>query len=346
MATHLHNLEAGTYIEPHRETVAGLCERWLRDYASANVAPRTFERYAEIVHRHIVPALGSIRITSLRPMHIVTAEQRWLVEGRIDGRGGLSPRTVLHHHRLLREILQQAVKWQVLARDPASAVEPPRPARTDMNVLDRDQAARLLEQCDRAEFGTVIFMAIQTGLRLGELLGLRWSDVDLDHGAVRVQQTLQRLHGGEVLFGQPKTHRSRRAVSIAPSAVERLRRHRTEQLEQRLAVGAAYQHPELAFTDGLGGPVDERGLRRRFYGLLQAADLPRVRLHDLRHTMATLMPSLGAHPKIISERLGHATVGITLDTYSHVLPNLQAEAARQLDAWLTGSRKEVTQTGL
>lgn len=228
--------------------------------------------------------------------------------------GVSSKRTVLHHHRLLREILQHAVKWQVLARNPADAVEAPRPTRTEMYTLNRDQAARLLSAIEGCEYDMVIRIALQTGLRLGELLGLRWQDVDLVRGEIHIVQTLQRVRRGDAVFGQPKTHRSRRSVALSPDAVEVLRRHRTRQVEERLAAGSAYTNRDLVFADPNGEPINGDRLRRAFYRLLKDAGLPRLRLHDLRHTMATLMLSQHVHPKILSERLGHATVGITLDT--------------------------------
>ncbi|MSQ24050.1 MAG: site-specific integrase [Chloroflexi bacterium] len=210
-----------------------------------------------------------------------------------------------------------------------------------MRVLNRDQAATLLQATAGTDLGDVVLMAVHSGLRLGELLAVRWSDLDLGTGELRIQQTVIRLKGGQVTFGQPKTHRSRRAVSVATSVLEMLRRRRAEQVEQARLMGPAYVSQGLAFADALGGVLDQDRLRRRFYAELERNRLPRIRLHDLRHTAATLLLGLGVHPKIVSERLGHSTVNITLDTYSHVLPGLQAEAAKRLDDWLAeGSTDE------
>jgi integrase len=176
----------------------------------------------------------------------------------------------------------------------------------------------------------VITTALYSGLRLGELLGLRWRDIDLDAGRLSIQQTLPRMRNGGMIFRQPKTHRSRRAVSVPVALVDGLRAHKAAQARSRLLAGPAWQDGDLAFTDGLGAPVSYTRLSRAFQEMLSSANLPRIHLHDLRHTMATLMLAAGEHPKVVSERLGHATVAITLDTYSHVLPGLQAAAAERL----------------
>jgi integrase len=167
------------------------------------------------------------------------------------------------------------------------------------------------------------------------MLGLRWRDVDLDAGVLRVVQTMQRISGMGLVFGQPKTRLSRRAVALSPDAVTLLRQHRARQAEARLLAGPAYADRDLVFATGLGEPVDPGNLRRAWVAIRRRAGLPGLRIHDLRHAHATLMLSGGVHPKIVSERLGHASIAITLDTYSHVLPGLQAAAAAQFDALLT-----------
>ncbi len=328
----LHAVQTGTYVDPTRETVAEFLERWLRDYALAAVGRRTYERYEEIVRLHVVPALGRLRLTDVRPAHILTAEREWRELG-------LSPYTVLKHHRLVREAFQHAVRWQLLVVNPADAVTPPRPERREMLALDRDQAAALLEAAAGSEFEAPILTALYSGLRVGELLGLRWRDVDLTSGQLHVQQAAQPVKGGGVTYAPPKTHRSRRAVSVPAPVSEALQRHRATQTMARLAAGPAWQDGDLVFAGRQGGPMSRTRLRLAFQGLLAAAALPRIRLHDLRHTMATLMLAQGEHPKIVSERLGHATVGITLDTYSHVLPGLQAAAADRLAVALGATRR-------
>lgn len=326
----LRDLNAGSYVDPSRETVGAFLQRWLRDHVKHTVAPQTYERYEQIVRLHLEPGLGAVLLVKLRPRDVVAAEASWR-------EAGLASRTVLHHHRVLHDALQQAVRWQLLASNPVAAVTPPRAEKKEMRALDVEQARHLLDALKGSRYETAVLTLLYTGLRVGELLGLRWTDLDLPTGRLSVQQTAQRVTGAGLVFRPPKTHRSRRAITLPAPVVDRVRAHRAEQLEVRLAAGPAWQTSDLVFVDALGRPIYENGLRRAFYDVLASAGLPRVRLHDLRHTMATLMLSQGEHPKVVSERLGHATVAITLDLYSHVLPGLQAAAADRLAAALAGS---------
>ncbi len=336
LAARIHAIETGTDIDAPKITVAEYLQRWLRDYAKPDVAPRTYERYAEIVTRHLAPKLGMVTLSQLRPAHIVAAEREWQASG-------LSPSTVLKFHRLIREALHHAVRWRLLAVNPADAVTPPRVERREMSVLSPAQAVALLVQARGTEFEAPITTALYSGLRLGELRGLRWRDLDLDTGRLSVIQSLQKVPGGGVVARQPKTHRSRRSVSVPAALVGVLREHRHSQVEARLVAGDAWEDADLVFTDALGRPLSETRLRWAFWRLLREAGLPRIRLHDLRHTMATLMLAAGEHPKVVSERLGHSTVSITLDTYSHVLPGLQAAAAERLAVTLGASPAVVAQ---
>ncbi len=322
----LHQRDTGIDAPPGKMTVAQLLERWLEDYAS-QLAPKTYRRYEEVVRLHLVPVLGSLPLTKLRPLHIQDCYRQVLDKGR-------TARTVLHVHRVLRQALQQALRWQLLARNPADAVEPPRPGRYEIPALSPDQVRSLLTAADETRYGALIQAAIMTGLRQGELLGLRWRDVDLEASTLSVRQSCQWLPRQGFTFRQPKTHRSARPVALPPSTVERLRQHRSQQLEERLALGPAYEDNDLVFASPLGPPIHPNTLHVGWRRIVKAAGPGHVRFHDLRHAHASLMLQQGVHPKIVSERLGHSGVGITLDTYSHVLPGLQAEAAAQLDRLL------------
>jgi len=330
----LHQRDTGIDAPPGKITLGQFLERWLEDYARPNVSPKTLLQYGDFVRRNLVPALGSIPLAKLRPQHIQAHYSRALLEGRADGKGGLSPKTVLHIHRLLREALYHAVKWQILARNPADSVKPPRPQRYEPPVLSPGEVRRLLAAADRTRYGALVHTATMTGLRRGELLGLRWQDVNLDEGVLHVRQAAQWLPSEGWVFRQPKTHRSRRPVALAPATVRVLRDHRRRQIEERLALGPAYRDRDLVFCTRSGSPIDPSGLRSAWGRIVRAAELPHLRFHDLRHIHATLMLLGGVHPKVVAERLGHADVGITLDTYSHVLPNLQAQAAAGLEKLL------------
>jgi integrase len=337
----LHQRDGGIDAPPGKLAVGEYLQRWLEDYAKGNTAPRTYERYEQIVRQHLIPALGAIPLARLRPQHIQACYSEARQAGRIDGKdGGLSAQTVLHHHRVLREALHHAVRWQLLARNPADAVEAPRPPRHEMRVLTPDGVQRLLAACEDSELYAIVFVAVATGLREGEILALRWSDVDLHGSSAHVTRTLQYVSGRGLLFREPKTSRSRRRVSLSRETVAVLSEHRRRQLERRLALGPGYEDQNLVFVGSAGKPIPPYSVSQRFATLVKAAGIGPLRFHDLRHTSATLMLSAGVHPKIVSERLGHSGVAITLDTYSHVLPGLQEEAANLLDAFLRSPARD------
>jgi integrase len=320
----LHAHDYGIDTPPGRITLAEYLTRWIATYAVPNTSPTTARRYEQLLRLHVVPNIGNIQLTRLRPLHIEQAYTR-------AREGVLSPRTLLQVHRVLREALQHAVRLQLLARNPADAVQAPRPDRFQAPMLDLDDIARLLDAADDTHFGDVVYMALMSGMRLGELLGLRWHDVDLDTGVLSVRQTCHWLPREGYLFRQPKSIRSVRPVALSPAAVDRLRQHRVKQVEERLAAGPAYATYDLVFADALGGPMARWNLRKAWQRILRTAGLAGIRFHDLRHAHASLLLREGVHPKIVSERLGHSTVAITLDLYSHVAPSLQAQAAAKLD---------------
>jgi integrase len=327
----LHQRDTGIDAPPGKLIVGEYLKRWLVEYARPNTAPKTFRRYEQIVRVHLLPSLGSIPLTKLRPLHIqqVYAQVR---------EKGLSARTALHCHRVLREALQHALRWQLIGRNPADSVEPPRPMRHEIAALSPDDAQRILEVSEATPYGNLVHLALMTGLRQGELLGLRWQDVDLEASVLHVRQTCQWLSGEGFIFRQPKTYRGTRPVALSRATVERLRQHRRRQLEERLAAGPAYEDNDLVFANAMGAPVHPTNLRRAWLAVAREAGLGHLRFHDLRHAHASLLLQQGVHPKIVSERLGHSGVGITLDIYSHVVPNLQAQAADGLDGLLSRGR--------
>lgn len=318
----LHRRDTGNDVAPTKITVSEYLERWLRDYAKVNVAPSTYHRYEQIVDR-LRPLIGSRRLQDLKPAHIQAAYGSLLGEG-------LAARTVLHHHRVLREALHQAMRWQFMTHNPADAVTPPRPARTEMRALDATEVHALLDGCADDQMRTIIYTAVTTGMRLGELLGLRWSDVDLEGGTVHLVRAAQYMPETGVTFRTPKTSRSRRSIALSEESVRVLRTHRKQQIERRLSLGEGYADGDLVFATIDGQPEPPYRVSQTFRRLVQRLKLGPLRFHDLRHTAATLMLRGGVHPKIVSDRLGHSTIAITLDTYSHVLPDMQRDAAAAL----------------
>ncbi len=329
----IREIETGAFVEPSKMTMTDYLDRWLKDHARNRVSPKTHERYSELINAHIVPALGHYRLSQLRPLHVQGLYTNLLEKGRKDGRGGLSPQTVVHIHRLLRAALQQAIRWQLLARNPADAVDPPRPAKTEMIALTEAETATLLEAAKRSRLRLPILIAVATGLRRGELLGLRWTDIDLDGGEASIQRTLEQTRDG-LRLKEPKTQKAARTVALPSLAVEALRVYKVQQGERRLSLGPAYEDQGLVFAreDGSLWPPDT--FSTAFCALIRRSGLPRIRFHDLRHSHASQLLRQGVHPKVVSERLGHSSVKTTLDIYSHVVPGMQREAALGVDAAL------------
>jgi integrase len=318
-------VDQGTLVEPERITFADFIDRWL-EHMHHRLRPTTFDRYESYVRCHLVPALGRLQLSKIRPLHIQELEAQALKAGRMDGKGGLSAQSVLHLHRVLHGALAQAVRWQLIATNPAAAVQPPRISKPQLHIPTPDEVEQIWREAKGTSLYIPVVLAAAGGMRRGEILGLRWSTVDLDQALVRVVSTFQRHRRGRG-FAEPKTQRGRRTVVLPPVAVDILREHRTEQARMRLRAGESWTENDLVVTTTLGGPMEPGEITRGFKQLARRIGVGDVRFHDLRHAYATMLLAGGVHPKIASEALGHSTIGITLDTYSHVLPTMQAEAA-------------------
>jgi integrase len=327
-------LQTGGGIDPARVTVAAFLERWL-EHMQGQVSPKTHERYTEIAGKNLAPLLGRLVLAKLQPVHISQAYTKALASGRRDGTGGLSPRTVTHMHRVLREALQQAVRWQLLARNPADAVKPPKVERKQMSVLDAAATAELLEAARPHPIFIPILLGVLCGMRRGEIVALRWRSVELDLGQLAVVASTEQTAAG-CREKETKSGRAR-AIALPAMVIEELRRHRLEQAQRLLQFGIRATTDHHVVTQFDGAPLQPNSLTHAFRDFLEARGLKRIRLHDLRHSHATHMLASGIHPKIASERLGHSKVGITLDLYSHVLPGMQDEAASQVNALISGA---------
>lgn len=322
------------FADPTKITVADHLSAWL-DSHTGNVSAKTGERYREIVDKHLIPALGEIALTKLAPVYIQNYYGNALASGRLNTKGGprgLSPRTVKHHHRVLSQALRHAVRLQIIRANPCDAVDPPRAVQREMNILSPAESAKLLHAVEGAVLHMPVFLALTTGMRRGEILALRWRNVDFDRGSLSVVKTLEQTAAG-LNFKDPKTARSRRTISLGPLTVEAMRRHRAEQATQRLRLGPAYSENDLVCPNRDGTPRSPRELTKAFGHVIAKLRFP-VRFHDLRHTHISHMLAEGVHPKIASERAGHASVAITLDVYSHVIPGMQEDAAMKIDAAL------------
>ena len=286
----------------------------------------THDRYRQLVRCHIAPRIGAVRLAKIRPAHVQAVCDQMTAKG-------LAPRTVLHAYRLLSAALRQAVRWQMIPASPAAAARPPRAERPALSVPRPEQLAVLFEAADEGPFRVALVLAATTGMRRGEILGLGWSEVDLDSGALRVTRTLQGT-GDALVFLDPKTDRSRRSITLAESAVAILRRHRREQAARRLSFGRAWQDFGLVIDRGDGAPYEPNVLSHRYARLVRRLGMPKLRFHDLRHAYATTLLEAGVHPKVASEAMGHASVSFTMDTYQHLMPTMGAQAAEAIQAAL------------
>jgi integrase len=325
----ISELSGGTYLEPNKTTMAQFLERWL-DVVKSKIAPRTHERYVEIVRKNLNPLLGAVVLTKLRSMQISAAYAKALSGGRRDGRGGLSPSTVRYLHVILKASMGQAVRWQMLARNPVDAVDPPKIERSAMNTYDLAQTADLIDATRATRMTITIMLAVLCGLRRGEIAALRWRNINLGAGQLAVTESAEQTRAG-VRYKQPKSGRGR-TVALSARVVNELRSHRVQQAEELLKLGIPLGEDTFVVAQVDGRPLQPRSITRQWLSLLSKNKaLPRIRFHDLRHAHATHMLSSGVHPKIASERLGHSKVGITMDLYSHVIPGMQEDAAGRVD---------------
>ena len=334
LADLLHRLDTGDFVKPTKVTVAEFLQRWLYDYASTNVRPRTFQRYQGIIETHLIPILGNIPLTQLKPSDVQHCYTK-SIEIRLDGKPGkLAAKTVLQHHRVLSQALSHAVKWGLVSRNAAAAVDAPRPVTREMRTLDSESVRSFLYAAEDTEYFALFHLAVYTGLRRSELLGLRWRAVSLEMASLSVVQTMQRLRDGETAFLEPKTAKGRRSLALSPAAVLVLRDHKEKQQALRTFAGSLSSEDDLVFSHVDGSPLEPDTVSQAFVRIARKAGLHGIRLHDLRHTHATLMLQQGIHPKIVQERLGHATIAVTLDIYSRVLPGMQEAAAKRFEEGL------------
>ncbi|HEY6581339.1 MAG TPA: site-specific integrase [Rubrobacter sp.] len=324
--------DGGLVFDAGNLTLNECLDRWLSGSVRNTVKQSTFENYEYVVRLHLKPSLGRTKLKVLAP-----AQVQGLYRAKLDS--GLSARTYQLIHTVLRKALKQAVRWELVPRNVTDAVTTPKLAKgatKGIRVLNADQARNLLGAARGDRLEALYVLAITARLREGELLGLRWQDVDLEGATLSVSQQLTRTKKDGLCFTMPKSPKSRRSVRLTRSAVEALERHRRRQLEEKSRLAELWQDTGLVFTSTTGTPLDVGNLTyRSFRPLLEQADLARIRFHDLRHTCATLLLSKNVNPKVVQERLGHANISETMDTYSHVLPSMQETAVNAMEDVLT-----------
>ena len=326
MAQAIQDMKLGLVVDPKRISLGDFLGQWLEESVRQTVRCTTYENYSTLVRVHIVPALGTTQLQKLTPLQV----QRFLNQKLASG---LSTRSVQYLLVLLRRVLRLAVKWQMVQKNVALDVDPPRVTHREVTPLTVEQARRFLESVRGDKLEALYITAVALGLRRGEVLALRWEDLDFGGGTLSVRGSLQRA-GGKLQILETKTDKSRRSVVMPQIVASALKSHRVRQLEHRLAVGQKWTEQGLVFPNFYGGLNCPRRLNRQFDEALMKAGLPKVRFHDLRHGAATMLLSQGVAVKTISEVLGHSNTRMTLDVYSHVLGTMRQEAADRMDTLL------------
>lgn len=330
----LKELQEGTYIEPSGMTVAEFLKKWVNDYGKGSWRQSTLDNYSTIIRLHINPEIGAIPLDKLRPLNLQQLYAVKMEGGRADKKkGGLSVRTVRLIHHIMNESLAMAVKWGLVSRNVAEATTQPKAAAKKREAWTPEEARAFLSSLSGHRMYPLYLLALSTGMRRGEIIGLRWQDIDLDNGSLAISQAVVAVNG-KAIVSEPKTSSSRRTVALSAQVTETLRKHGESQKAELSALGAANEG--FVFTSETGGRLDPRNLLRHFQKTASNAGLRVIPFHSLRHTSATMMLQAGIHPKVVAERLGHSRINITLDTYSHVLPDMQSQAASAMENALIG----------
>jgi integrase len=328
----LREQQQGTLVTAPQQTVKQFLDDWLENTHKHNIRPRSYERYEQIVRLHIVPSLGKVQLQKLAPQQLKKLYADKLAEG-------LSAITVAAIHNLLHRALDDAVKWELLARNVCDRVSPPRRVHHEIQPLTLEQIHLLLEAARGHPQEALFILALNTGMRRGELLGLKWRDIHFGGGTLQVRRILNRVPtkmagetGQRYEEAEPKTARSRRGIVLTEMALDALNLHQARQLEARLKAGADWEDHDYVFCTPLGKHLDPgHDVLVQLKKLLAKAGLPDIRFHDLRHSSASLLLGLGVHPKVVQELLGHMEISTTMNIYSHALPTMQRDAMEQLN---------------
>lgn len=324
-------LHEGTYTPPTTVTFSEwVLERWLPTMRT-QVKPSTFESYRRNIEQHVLPRLGGRLLREVGSAQLNALYAELLEHGRRNGPGGLSPKTVRYIHTIVHKALGDAVDASAVGTNVAERAKPPRPRAIGPNEIQfwtAEQLRSFLKLVIDHRLEAAWHLSAMTGMRRGEVLGLRWRDIDLDNARVHVRQALVSV-AYELLFSTPKNHRAR-VIDLDPGTVEHLRLHRERQLDEKEEWGSDYTDGDLVFCKENGEPLHPQTFSQAFERLVAKTELPLIRLHDLRHTHATIALSAGIPPKVISERLGHESPAFTLKQYAHVIPGMQADAAAHI----------------
>lgn len=321
-------IENGDYIDESKETYGEYLLEYMENTARHSVRPSTYDFHLFIAKKHIIPEIGKVKLKDLKPRHLQKMYSKKAQEG-------LAASYIRNMHAVISKSLRKAVEWGLIKENAASAATPPRIEKRQVTTWSLEEANHFLSMIKKRKTGNSKFyiayvLAIYCGMRKGEILGLRWQDCDLENGFIRIQQTLVKANG-KLSFQEPKTKGSIRTIVVPDFALQALKAHKVKQNEVKLRLGAAYEDHDLVVANWTGTMVLPTDINYDFKLACDFAGVPQIRFHDLRHTHATLLLQLGENPKVVSERLGHADVNITLNTYSHVLPTMQKDLAQNFD---------------
>jgi integrase len=324
----LTKIDTGLYIEPTKQTVGEYLEDWLTRI-KGKVTSKTHEGYAMLVRNQIAPRLGEIKLDKLKPTEILDFQNDLLESGRVDGKGGLSPRRVLHVHRCLSTALKAAVAWEILPRNPCDRVDEPKVEDRDMDPLSVEETARLLRAAEGTNIWLQTLVAAGTSMRRGEILGLQWRDLDLEKGRATVRHSLEQIVGS-INFKRPKNGRIR-VIELPAFVIEALVRHKGEQAAHRLQYGPGYQDLGLVFAREDGTPLRPDRFSAAFGEFIQKNNLPHVRFHDLRHSSISQLLDSGMSISTVQRRAGHTQASTTVNLYGHRMRGADQAAAQHMD---------------
>ncbi len=317
LVTQRNALQQGLMPKDDTLTVSQFLGNYMETVGKHTLRPKTIEAYSYLIRTYIVPELGKIRLSALRPDHIQTLYAEVLQKGK-------SRRTVQFIHSIIHKSLEQAMRWGLVVRNVSDLVDPPSPVKRPPTVYTAEQIHKLLEACEDPKIRLAVMLAVSGGFREGEILGIYLEDINITSGTISVNHVVQYQIGKGVVVTQPKTERSRRTVKLPGHAVTALKHY----------IKGLNRNQGLLFTTASGKPMNPRHLIKKFKEAIEGAGLPEIRFHDLRHSHSTLLLQAGINPKLVQDRLGHSSIVLTMDTYSHVLPGMDEEVAKKLDKLL------------
>lgn len=319
-------LGGGFATQQQSPRLADFLHTWLESSVKPRVRPLTYAGYKVNIEKHLIPTLGRVKLDQLTPQQ---------VQGMINNRlaAGFSTKTVAYVHQVLRTALSLGVRWEMVSRNVAKLVDKPKVERKAINPLRPEEAREFLAAIRGHRLEALFTVALALGLRQGEALGLRWRDVDFAAGTLRVSNQLQRI-SGRLSLVPPKTTKSRRTLVMPPLITDALRAHEKRQLAEKVWAGSKWSEADFVFANRSGGPTQARHVIEQFHEVLRSAGIRQIRFHDLRHSCATLLLVQGVSPRVVMEVLGHSEIALTMNAYSHVVPELQRDAADRMQAIL------------